>query len=333
MRYLPALFAIGSLASLEGCIGYDAVGFFTNDNLGINIQATPNPVAEVSFARREGVLEPQYENGAAPAVGASVRHEIGDLWHIGDQGNALFAGGNAARYLAGAPDDPNNSIAAVACVSQKPPNVREGSIPSTLVFSTDTSIGFKVAFPAGTTVDFPNASLGYKRTEMALAGVSGRPNGCNLSSGDPKAVKDTNSTYGVYSPSFLAVARNSASGPSGGSPNAGQFAVGQVFATGAAAELLSRTPGVRGALADAAVSDIVLSGLSGTAEAASPEVKARQKQLNLMVAQLDATHTAAVAAALGLKSGATNADIQNKINATTTNSGLDQLARSLISAI
>jgi hypothetical protein len=297
------------LSFSTGCVGGNTVGAYTTDNLGVNVQSTPEPVAEISFARREGTIQPAYENGNVPAIAASVQHEVGGLFGFATNSKSVFAGGNAAVFAAGGSDS-GNGLAAVGCIPHKPTNTRiySGDQVSTLFFATDTTIGFKVSFPGGPSASPPNASLGYKRNEMALAPMFGEEQGCSKEAMKASATqafaaadrdlkekqsvldklvdeksKDVNAVaqaqaavraaqadrdvalasvntapatayYAVHVPSFIAVASSGQSTGTSFLGNNGKFDVGQVFATGKAAELISRARDVKGSIANVATS-------------------------------------------------------------------------------
>jgi hypothetical protein len=169
---------------LSGCVGYNTVGAFTTTNIGVNVQATPNPVAEISFARREGALEPTFQDGALPAVAASIEYEQAGLFGFASDNRSVFAGGNAAVLASGGQTDPSG-LSAVGCLSaftgdNPPPGVHASSGSAPTIFATDTTIGFKITLPTGGGGDLlPNVNLGYKRNEMALAPIFGRKDACS----------------------------------------------------------------------------------------------------------------------------------------------------------
>lgn len=263
------------LLALGGCgLGYDMVGAFTTTNIGVNIQATPTPVAEISFARREGALEPTYEDGNLPPVAASIEFKTGTIGPFATASRSVFTGGAAAVAASGEPLKPNHE-ATVACVTKKPERARahqEGGA-GTMIFLTDSTVGFKVSFPTAAEVPFPNASLGYRRNEMAIAPVFARSGGpCEgpaqlaQRTGYQKQLDDHLRTradvdtpekmnrwsqrerelrqavddatvWSVFTPSYFAALSNdtSAAPPKAGE-SAVNFGVRQIFATGKAAE-------------------------------------------------------------------------------------------------
>ena len=61
----------------SGCaLGYDRMLLITKTNVGLDIDSKP-PTAEISIARREGVIAPSFEEGKALPVLASFRFEGG----------------------------------------------------------------------------------------------------------------------------------------------------------------------------------------------------------------------------------------------------------------
>lgn len=181
MKYGQAAWPLLLPLFFNGCVGTNMLGAFTTDNLGVNIQTTPEPVAEVSFSRREGTIQPVYAQGSVPAIAASVQHSGKNLFQsFTAESRSVFAGGNAAVHAAG-DDEADNGLIAVSCLKDKPADrsyYTKDQI-GTMVFATDTVIGFKIGLPAGAAT-MPNASLGYKRNEMALAPMFGTDEGCSL---------------------------------------------------------------------------------------------------------------------------------------------------------
>ena len=264
---------------LGGCVGTQSVGFFATDNLGLNVATQPDPTAEINFSRREGVIEPTYGRGAVPAVAAAILHDTSDFWLASQSSMGVYSGGNAAVAVArsGAASSTNGQEA-VACMANKPAGISEskaGDSATGLLFGTDTSIGFKITAPLSpsgvATASFPNVHFGYRRNEIAIASVMGMEKGCD----------DVAYSYGVYSPSFLAVVNNnlqvgappvapastSGNNVTGTTGTAGatgtgtqqsttsktaSFTIGQVFATGKAAELIAQDSTFNGVIAKVA---------------------------------------------------------------------------------
>jgi hypothetical protein len=102
-------------ALLAGCIGANRVGALTTDNLGLSVQSsTPNPQIDISYGRQEGAVEPVFENGATPAVAASVQHSDTAV-HLGADIKSIFTTGNSAIYATGG-DPSKTGDDAVACI-------------------------------------------------------------------------------------------------------------------------------------------------------------------------------------------------------------------------
>src|SRR5260221_8870721 len=93
-----ALFAL----ALSGCgIGYNQTLFATTANVGIDIDTKP-PTAEISIARREGVIAPTFQGGQHPPVYASFGLKTGGFLPLTTDVSGLFAGGRAAVVVSAA---------------------------------------------------------------------------------------------------------------------------------------------------------------------------------------------------------------------------------------
>ncbi len=270
---------------LCGCNGANTLGFITTDNFGINVQATDKATAEIAYSRREGVIEPSYGRGAVPTVAAAVQHNADSFWSLGYSSKAVFSGGNAARYVAGDRGDSVSGLDAVACI--KPPTGGAAAPPDhgALVFGTDSSIGFKIEVPATAATGgmFPNVHLGYRRNEFAIGTVSGDPGGCVSKS-------ENGYTYGVYSPSFLAVINAGADAsapPSPGTKDKSKFDVGQIFATGKAAEVIARTSTFHGLIAQVGGTPTTATSIDATPSALVQAVTTGQDDIKKAIETLD----------------------------------------------
>lgn len=242
---LPTALSILFLsAMMAGCaIGYDSMLFLTKSNFGIDVDAKP-PTAEISVARREGVIGPTFEGGKKPPVLASFRSGTRGLLGLFASVSSTFAGGDAAATMTKLFGDPDSTQSedATLCLSTKPsPKVLGQEIafpgPGTvepLVFGTDTSIGLKIAW-SGLTAQFPDTvRLGYHRKEFALASVFGKEEACN-----------TGEKYKVNVPSFLATLDSSATAKDVETSGLEHL---QYFATGVAATNLALRQDVRRAM-------------------------------------------------------------------------------------
>jgi hypothetical protein len=315
IRFTPSV-ALGLLAlELAACVGSGQTVFFTTDNMGIDVSTTPNPNAEIGFSRREGVVEPVFEDGKLPTVAASVRHDVPTIFPVSSSTGAVFSGGKAAIILTG--NDTKTDKDDSHCLSKAPVGwdnrtLPEAGVSRPMVFTTDTSLGFKISFAnPSATPPLPNVHLGYKRNEIALAPILGQPNGC------PTGTQP--GTYAVHNPSFLALAHN---GVSAGDTIAGKnsFQVGQVFATGTAAEQAAGLPAVGAAFMQAAGQDAQVA--TGTVVPATYGPDANSTCLDRFTyasqANRDAVMTAAVSAKPGVKysqlsQGAEYADLRKNI--------------------
>ncbi len=201
------------LLFLTGCgIGYDRMFFFTKTNVGVDVDPQP-PTAEITIARREGVIEPTFEGGQTLPVlasftsstGAAERFLTGTLaltFSTGDAAVALakFYGREdvtpihaAAREFTGVdgiPGSPDARISVRARPDPKPswvekvlyfillsrprkPYAEDEMVP--LVFGTDTSFGLKVATSGQDVTASPSIQLGFRRKEFAWAPVFATP--------------------------------------------------------------------------------------------------------------------------------------------------------------
>ena len=246
---------VGLPLLLAGCVGSDYTLFFTKESLGVTIDSVPTPNFSVDYKRIEGVMPPVFEDGKTANNVASSSHDIGTILPLSWAHGAVFAGGPPARIAVAQTPNANDVDTKVACLSMRPTGYDGKPLPEKgtsrpMVFSTGTSVGFNVALPAtaATGLAFPEAHLGYRRTEVAVAPMLGRPDGCN----------DNGATYAVTSPGFFAAIRSGASlsNDAGTTPTAttlqgGSFGVGSLFATGDAASAVAALPGVHDAVVKA----------------------------------------------------------------------------------
>jgi hypothetical protein len=170
-------------AGICGCaLGYNRMLFMTKTNVGLDIDSKP-PTAEISIARREGVIAPSFEEGKALPVIASFLFEGG--WfspHI----SGTFAGGKAAVTIAELFNvgDSNSRLTprSRVCLDHPPKESaqglqwEEGDDARPFFFATDTTFGLKVAWSGATEVMPDTLKLGYNRKEFAYAPVFGRQN-------------------------------------------------------------------------------------------------------------------------------------------------------------
>ena len=141
---------------LGGCgIGYNKALFLTKSNIGIDIETTP-PTAEISIARREGVIAPSFEGGQTPPVLAGFGSNLNTAGRFVFGVDSTFAGGDAAVALSQGPGGPKNIHESRLCLSEVPEEkallgIIDVSIPKPgevrpFIFGTDTTLGFKVAW-------------------------------------------------------------------------------------------------------------------------------------------------------------------------------------------
>jgi len=220
---------------LGGCaVGYNTVLFMTKSNIGLDIETKP-PTAEISVARREGVITPRFEGGQIPPVISSFQHHSNPFSRFFFGVQSTFAGGDAAIALAQGPGGKQTGAESGLCLSQKPdPRTFLGvdvSIPEKgsvepFFFATDTTLGIKAAW-SGTAGQFPDTiRLGFHRKEFAWAPLVGASMQCQIPG------TNQNGSYMVWLPSFLAVLDNDVQT---GTPVQTSVTWLQYFATGAAA--------------------------------------------------------------------------------------------------
>lgn len=248
MRWMSPILAPSLLVSLLGgcATGYNSTLFMTKSNIGLDIDSKP-PTAEISIARREGVIAPGFEGGQTPPVLSSFRTRSNPFSRFFFGVQSTFAGGDAAAALAEGPGGPEVKRGPSICLSQKPdPKTFLGvdvSIPEKgefepFFFGTDTTLGLKVAW-SGTTGQFPDTlRLGFSRKEFAWAPVFGTDaTGCTVPGTD-----QTDGTYEVSMPPFLAVLDNDVQV---GTPADTGVKWLQYFATGTAATTLANNNAIR----------------------------------------------------------------------------------------
>ena len=145
---------------LSGCgIGYNQALFATTSNVGINIDTKP-PTAEISIARREGVIAPTFEGGQHPPVYASFGLEAGGFLPFTSSVSGLFAGGHAAAIVSN--QGPGPGASDVICLSELPKDTTFGNAAfgpgdvQPMYFGTDSSFGLKLGW-SGTAGPYPDS--------------------------------------------------------------------------------------------------------------------------------------------------------------------------------
>ena len=191
-----SVMAVACLVGICGCVpGYNSLLFYTKTNAGLIVETQPPEVA-LDIGRQEGLLSPSYEAGKTPPVMASFRFDSQGFFsnYIG----SAFATGDAAVAMArlyDAPDWPQatgeeawgltrekwrdkewifDSAIPLHKLPVMPwfvPKEKEGTVRPVL-FGTDTSFGFKVAWknPESPVPDY--LRLAYQRRELAFAAVT-----------------------------------------------------------------------------------------------------------------------------------------------------------------
>lgn len=239
-RYLPVVIAICGLAVQYGCVGVDSTIFYTKTNRGLEVGNQP-PVAAIDASRDEGVITPQFSNGATLPVLASFKTEDDGLYAglIG----STFATGDAAATMASLySSSANHPTATSAMELTAAPtksdtdntNPLAGHRMRAAVFSTKTSLGLNLHWSAVSAVVPEQFTFGYNRKEVAVLPVSYQ-------------VKD-NKHY-VDQTSFLATLGFAYDQlnlvPGGQQTDQPKLLYLQYFATGVAATKLAAQPQVR----------------------------------------------------------------------------------------
>jgi hypothetical protein len=239
-----------------GCaFGYNRVLFVTKTNTGFEATSTP-PTIHLAIARMEGVISPQFQNGAKLPVMASFRFS-NDGFFAPAVGSA-FATGDAAVTMAGLYADrtplANDWTARVGLLTQsKPPTdgtvslTTEPTLPRILgrqltfqgadvrpvFFGTDTSLGIKIAW-SGATAQYPDsARFGYNRTELAIVPIAKETSGGNVNMRMSSLMATIDAGVGDIG--------------TAGQPGL-NFQLVQYFATGRAATLMAMQQDVRKAM-------------------------------------------------------------------------------------
>lgn len=258
---------------LSGCaVGYNTTLFMTKSNIGIDIDTKP-PTAEISIARREGVIAPGFEDGQTPPLVASFRTNEDTFNRFFFGVKSTFAGGDAAVAIVQGPAGRPVSNESGMCLSQKPDPTTflgfDNSIPDKgkvkpFFFGTDTSFGLKVAW-SGMTGQIPDTiRLGFNRKEFALAPMFGTDvTNCTMPGTTQRG------SYAVWMPSFLAVLDSDAK--IGTALQTGAM-WNQYIATGSSALTLANKSNVRRMLMDEVYPTTDAQSYIGKYDSADPTV-------------------------------------------------------------
>ena len=185
MRQCRLAFLSAVAFGLQGCaIGYNTTFFMTKTNFGLDVESKP-PTAEISIARREGVIEPSFDSQTLPVVaGFSGTTNPFSNYLFGV--SSVFAGGDAAAIVTNlsGKDLPPSRL----CLKKKPvgsflwwrfPRLapQENEVRP-LFFGTDTLFGLKLAWDGLTSAIPDTIKAGFHRKEIAIAPVNGRTVSC-----------------------------------------------------------------------------------------------------------------------------------------------------------
>src|SRR5262249_34979176 len=134
--------------SATGCIGQEEVLFFTNTNIGVNLDSKP-PAIAIGYERAEGYIGPTYDNGAVPPVVARLQS---NLRIFDPEVHQVYATGDASKLLV----DPNPPAS-----TDRP---LQKNSKRAAYFVTESSTGLKVTF----TSSIPDSvHFGYRRKEFS----------------------------------------------------------------------------------------------------------------------------------------------------------------------
>lgn len=186
--FIQCVAVIAALVVLSGCAsGRHNLFFFTKTNIGVNIDAKPPTVAEVSISRDEGVIEPPTLGGKNIPVLSSLKSRQESLFGFGV--STGFAAGDAAttmtKYLT-SQNDETVSLDSLLVMPEKCMTAKEkeeifdvlGSIKKKamklpfVTFLTTTTLGLKVSWTTGSIPD--GMVVGFKRKEFAATPVAYR---------------------------------------------------------------------------------------------------------------------------------------------------------------
>lgn len=233
------------LLIVQGCaIGYDSILFSTKSNMGVDLDTAP-PNLEVAISRQEGVIEPVFEGGQTVPVMASFASKSNAFTKFFWGVSSTFSTGEAAYTMTRLYDSPDAKDPAEPYkrvkLTKKPSAKswfgtekteyinKDGDTVRPVLFGTDTSLGIKIKW-SGATAQYPSAAnIGFNRTETAIAPL-------NL-------VEAGESKYEIDVPSLLATIDTDVA-----AEGSAALSYLQYFATGAAANNLTRQPAVREAM-------------------------------------------------------------------------------------
>jgi hypothetical protein len=239
MRRTGLLFLFAMLGLIQGCaVGYNTTLFFTKANFGLDIETKP-PTAEISIARREGVIEPSFDSQTLPVVAGFRGQNAMSNFIFGV--NTVFAGGDAAAIVTDFASTSGTSEPEHICLREKQVGSFLGSKDPSLspqeneirplFFGTDTVLGIKIAWD-GTTSQYPDTlKAGFNRKEFAMAPVNLRA-GCGTKA----------EGYEVWMVPFLAWINLGLKTPTFVGTD---FNYAQGFATGTAAKNWAKVPSIK----------------------------------------------------------------------------------------
>ncbi|MEK6674421.1 MAG: hypothetical protein AABZ47_02060 [Planctomycetota bacterium] len=204
-RFCSLILVPMTLATSACVPGYNSMVFATKTNAGLIVDTQP-PEVNVDIGRQEFLISPTFEGGQTPPVLSSFRWDNEGLFRQNYLGST-FTTGDAAVTMArlySAPDWPDASKEKVWDLTADKWNAKEKffdseielkEIPETpwfvpkykpnqvrpVLFGTDTSFGFKIAWknPESPVPDY--LRLAYQRRELAFAAVNIGPNDENAS--------------------------------------------------------------------------------------------------------------------------------------------------------
>ena len=193
-------YSLAALFFLGACAHTDAVTFVTSTDLGIDGDLTTQNVT-IGFSRTEGVAGPVYATGAVPPVFAKIESNSS---LTNPKISQFYATGDAADIATQAADS-----------SAEPKNAQLTGRRKAMFFGTTNGIGFKARFTGGTPTSL---TLGLKRQEYSHIPILKNENDVDVYGSVLARIEVGTSTTDFKSAGFN---------------------VGQLFATGIAADQLA----------------------------------------------------------------------------------------------
>jgi hypothetical protein len=219
VRRMLCLAGIFVPLTLAACVGQNEVLFFTNTNVGINLDSKP-PTVGIAYDREEGYIGPSYDNGALAPVVARLQSNLNVF---APEIHQIYATGNAAKLLV----DPNPSVGS-------DPPLRK-NLKRVVYFATESSTGLRVSFASNVP---DSVHFGYRRKEFSFIPIATAASG-DCAEQAPQSGQATSNLTPVDC--YASVLANIDLGGKVGDQQQTGIQVDQLFATGRTAEILAAT--------------------------------------------------------------------------------------------